>query len=56
MTLSGLGLMLVATLFDGFVTPDVAIAFLRPAHDLEVGRALAGYAGIVVQNAALSLG
>jgi hypothetical protein len=52
-TLSGLALMLVATLFDGFVTPDVAIAFLRPGHDVEVGRALAGFAGIVVQDAAL---
>ena len=52
-TLSGLALMLVATLFDGFVTPDVAIAFLRPGHDVEVGRALAGFAGVVVQDAAL---
>ncbi len=52
-TLSGRALMLVATVFDGFVTPDVAIAFLRPGHDVEVGRALAGFAGIVVQDAAL---
>ena len=42
--------MLVAATFDGFVTPAVAAAWLRPNHDAQAGLEAIRLAGVAVQS------
>jgi hypothetical protein len=48
--LTGALAMLAATTFDGFVTPAVALAWLRPDHDVQAGLEALRFAGIAVQS------
>ncbi|MGN6527072.1 MAG: hypothetical protein ACTHL8_11825 [Burkholderiaceae bacterium] len=48
--LAGAFAMLVATTFDGFVTPAIAAAWLRPGHDVQAGLEAIRLAGISVQS------
>jgi hypothetical protein len=55
--LAGALAMLAATTFDGFVTPTVALTWLRPDHDIQAGLEAIRFAGIAVQSfAAVSWG
>jgi hypothetical protein len=48
--LAGALTMLVAATFDGFVTPAIAAAWLRPNHDVQAGLEAVRFAGAAVQS------
>lgn len=50
--LAGMAAMLGATLFDGFVTPDVAATWLRPNHEAQAGLELVRLCGLLIQDLA----
>ncbi len=48
--LAGCGALLCATVFDGFITPDLALRYLRPGIDPEMGLHLVRLAGMAVTD------